>query len=71
MLKKIAITIAASAVALTLAVPVASACGGHKSKTATEQKESKDGVIANKAKAKDKAKTKDTKEEAKKEPSKS
>lgn len=69
MLKKIAIAFAASAFALTLAAPAASACGGMKGKTAHEKKEDKDGVIAKKTKEADKAK-KETKDDAKKKPAK-
>lgn len=70
MLKKIAIAFAASAFALTLAVPAASACGGMKGKTAHEKKQDKDGVIAKKDKAKEADKAKETKDDAKKKPSK-
>ena len=55
MLKKLAIALAASAFAVTLAAPVASACPGKKDKQETADKDTKnDKTVAKKAKKTDK-----------------
>ena len=66
MLKKISVALAASALTLTLAAPVAFACDGHKTKTV--EKENKEGVVAKKDQAKKADESKTEKKTEKKKP---